>query len=32
VKTSLPDRDGEIRWAPDDKRIPVSYFWTLEFD
>ncbi len=32
LRTSLPEGDGEIRWAPGGKRILVSYFWTLEFD
>jgi hypothetical protein len=32
LTTSLPEGDGEIRWAPVGNRILVSYFWTLEFD
>ncbi len=32
LMTSLPEGDGEIRWAPVGGRILVSYFWTLEFD
>jgi hypothetical protein len=32
LETSLPEGDGEIRWAPAGGRILVSYFWTLEFD
>lgn len=32
MTTSLPEGDGEIRWAPVGKRILVAYFWTLELD
>ena len=32
LSTSLPEGDGEIRWAPVGRRILVAYFWTLEFD
>jgi hypothetical protein len=30
--TSLPEGDGEVRWAPVSKRILVAYFWTLELN
>ncbi len=32
VSVPVPEGDGSIRWAPNDKTILVSYFWTLEFD
>jgi hypothetical protein len=32
LTTSVPEGDGEIRWAPNGKRILVAYFWTLELD
>jgi hypothetical protein len=32
MKTSLPEGDGELRWAPSGQKILVSFFWTLEFD
>jgi hypothetical protein len=32
LATSLPQGDGEVRWAPGGKRILVAYFWTLELD
>jgi hypothetical protein len=32
LTTSVPQGDGEVRWAPGGKRILVAYFWTLELD
>jgi hypothetical protein len=32
MSTSVPEGDGEIRWAPNGKKILVAYFWTLELD
>jgi hypothetical protein len=30
LATSVPEGDGALRWAPNGKRILVSFFWTLE--
>jgi hypothetical protein len=32
LSVPVPEGDGAIRWAPNGRKILVSYFWTLEFD